>query len=357
MNSTAKTLVFLSPAFAAYEGDNWLPSQANLVRTINKLYPSLKIVILSFHYPVTVQPYEWYGNRIIPFGNNKTGKWQTVLRWRKVWNCLRSLKQQENILGIFSFFCSESAFAGHYFAQRNGLKHFIWVLGQDAKPGNKQVRRIKPAANELVCISDFLQNEFHRNYGIQPKHVIPIGIVPEYFSSVKPDRDIDLLGVGSLIPLKQYELLIDAVQIMVQQRPTLRAVIVGGGPEFGALQQKIEALQLEKNIRLVGEKSYGATLEWMQRSKLLLHPSAYEGLGMVNLEAIYTGAHAISFCQPFDHEIPHWHIVKDTAQMADKALHLLQNADTDYHSQQPFLMDDCARKIISLMAEDVNGEL
>lgn len=350
MNSPSKTLVLLSPAFAAYEGDNWLPAQANLVRTLNKLYPSLKIVIISFHYPARTQPYEWYGNRIIPFGNNKTGKWQTILRWRKVWNYLRSLKQQERLLGIFSFFCSESAFVGHYFAQRNGLKHLIWVLGQDAKPGNKQVRRIKPAADELVCISDFLQKEFYKNYGIQPAQVIPIGIVPEYFSSEEQDRTIDLLGVGSLIPLKRYDLFIDVVKIVVEQLPDLRAAIVGGGPEFDALQQKIVRLQLEKNIQLTGEKSYPETLEWMRRSKLLLHPSAYEGLGMVNLEAIYTGAHAISFCQPFDQEIPHWHIVKDVPEMATKALQLLQNVDTDYSSQQPFLMDDTARQLMALMA-------
>ena len=41
-------------------------------------------------------------------------------------------------------------------------------------------------------------------------HVIPIGIGPSEFMNRKISvRDIDILGVGSLIPLKQYNVFIE----------------------------------------------------------------------------------------------------------------------------------------------------
>jgi hypothetical protein len=86
----------------------------------------------------------------------------------------------------------------------------------------------------------------------------------------------------------------------------------------------------------------------MQRSKILLHPSSYEGLGMVCLEALYTGAHVISFCQPFKQPIPHWHIVKDEAEMTEKALQLLAQDDLDHFPVLPFEVNKVATQIISL---------
>ena len=55
----------------------------------------------------------------------------------------------------------------------------------------------------------------------------------------------------------------------------------------------------------------------MQRTKIFLHTSSYEGFSGACLEALYAGAHVISFCEPMKQKIDHWHIVKDEKEMLD----------------------------------------
>ncbi|RYZ49080.1 MAG: hypothetical protein EOP49_17160, partial [Sphingobacteriales bacterium] len=127
MNKQTHTLVILTPAFAEAEGDSWLPAQESFVRTVNRLFPELKVVILSFHFPERRDTYNWYGNEVIALGGGLKGKWNSLKLWRRAWKALQHLRRKQNLLGIFSFFCSESAFIGHHFAKRNGVQHYIWI--------------------------------------------------------------------------------------------------------------------------------------------------------------------------------------------------------------------------------------
>ena len=240
MSEPGRTLVILTPAFAAHEQDNWLPSQAVFVRHLNKMFPSLNIIILAFHFPIVKEKrYSWFGNKVIAFNGGMRGKLHTLLRWIRVWRTLKQIKKKNAILGIFSFFCSESAFIGHYFAKRHKLKHYIWLLGQDAQKENKQVKRIRPDADELVAISDFLVNEFEKNHGIRPAHLILIGINPENFPPDHPKRDIDIIGVGSLSPIKQYDIFVAVVKEISRIIPGINARICGDGTEYNKLQKLI----------------------------------------------------------------------------------------------------------------------
>jgi len=348
MDKGKKTLILLSPVFNVYEKENWLPWQTVFVRAINELYPSLNIVILSFHFPVATQKkHDWNGNDVYLFGETKKGKLHTARLWWRVWWQLKQLKKEHDVIGVFSFFCSECAFIGHHFAKRNNLLHKIWILGQDAKKENKQVRRIRPEADELVCVSDFLQREFYKNHGVQPALVVPIGVDPTFFTNNITSRDIDLLGAGSLIPLKQYDVFADVVKLINDKLSVVKAVICGDGVERQRLSAKIEALQLSANITLEGYKSHEEVLRLMQQSKILLHTSSYEGLGMVMLEALYAGAHVVSFIKPLDAVIDHWHIVQTKEEMAEKVLELLTN-ETDYTPVLAYNVCDAARQIVEL---------
>lgn len=349
MHNKAKALVILSPAFAASETDSAMPSQEILVRTFNRLYPSLKIVVLTFHYPVRQEnTYTWHGNKIITSGNDRKGKLHSLLRWQKVWQQLVRLHKEYQLIGIFSFFCSECAFIGHYFAGRYDLIHKIWILGQDARATNPQVRRIKPKPEELVVISDFLQREFERNHNIRPAYVIPIGLDATLFPPAPGNRDIDLLAAGSLIPLKQYDQFVAVTIQATAQYPGLKSVLLGNGPEEASLRQQIAAGNIEQHINMPGKQTHAGTLSYMQRSKVFLHTSAYEGLGMVCLEALYAGAQVISFCKPLDAPIDHWHIVSNKEEMAAKAIELLRNGIPGQPGTLPHAMEDTAIRLMQL---------
>ncbi|MEO7306413.1 MAG: glycosyltransferase family 4 protein, partial [Ferruginibacter sp.] len=226
--------------------------------------------------------------------------------------------------------------------------HYCWILGQDAKKGNKDVKRTKLQGSEVIALSDFIQNEFEKNHGTRPQYVIPPGIDARQFAHPIKEKDIDIIAVGSLIPLKQYEIFIDVIAEIKKQSPGISAMLIGDGPEKNKLQTLIAARGLDPNIILAGELPHPDVLQYMQRGKIFLHPSAYEGFGVVCIEALYAGCQVISFCRPMAPDIQHWHIVPEQGAMAQKTIEILQNPDSVYTSLNPFPMNNTAKKIMAL---------
>jgi len=345
----AETLLILTPGFPENEEDtSCLPSQQLLVRAMNRIQPELRIVIISFEYPFSKSDYNWYGNRVIALNGWKKGRFNKLITLLIAWRRLRKLKKENNIVGMLSFWCTQCALIGHYFGKMNGLAHYTWILGQDAKKENKFVRLIAPKENELIAISYFLTIQFYKNYNLRPARIIPNGVDTTLFGPVNQLRDIDVLGVGSLIPLKQYDVFIGIVKDLLPANPQLRAVIAGKGPELTRLESLIREHRLEDHIQLLGEKSHGEVLELMQRARVLLHPSSYEGFSTVCLEALYAGAEVISFCNPKEHWIKHWHIVNDKEGMLERIHELLSEIRAPYESVMVHSLDDSARQFIAL---------
>ncbi|CAN5390595.1 hypothetical protein BH10BAC2_BH10BAC2_47790 [soil metagenome] len=348
MTKQQPVLIILIPGFAASEADTTcLPAQQLLVKAFNQLYPELKIIITAFQYPFTNDEYEWYGNRVIPFNGTNKKKLYRLRVWIKVWLKLRRLNKENNIIGVFSCWCGECALVGQYFSKMHRLKHFIWICGQDAKTTNKLVKLIRPEANSLVAISDFLVEAFFHNHQIKPAHTIPIGIDPKVYSIDNlTEKDIDIIGVGSLIALKQYAIFIEIIRELKQYLPDIKVILCGGGPEKEALQNMIVNGGLQHNLLLTGEVQHDEVLALMRRSKVLLHPSAYEGFGAVCMEALFAGAHVISFVKPLHKEIKHWHIVDDKQAMQQKTLEILSNTNNDF---SPVLVNDVNASATALM--------
>jgi glycosyltransferase involved in cell wall biosynthesis len=349
MKETQKTIIILSPGFAENEADSTcLPSQQQLVTALSEEFPSIKLIILAFQYPFSNQPYQWNGTTVIPFSGKNKGRLYRLLLWVRVWRQLNVLKKQYTITGLFSFWYGECTLIGKLFGKRNGIKHFTWLLGQDARKGNKYAKLLRPHAGELVALSDFLVEEFEKNYRVRPAHVIPIGIDPRLYPPIPIERDIDIMGAGSLIPLKRYDLLIEVVKALKKTLPHIQAVICGKGEEKNKLASMINEAELQGSITLIGEKSHAEVLQLMQRTKLFLHPSAYEGFGVVCLEALYAGAQVISFCDPKKQPIPHWHIAKDLDEMINLSGQLLHAASIDHDPILAYTMIDTARSVMHL---------
>ncbi len=349
MNKATKMLIVLTPGFAKDESDSTcLPFLQNFIRELNEQFPLLKIVILAFDYPFTAASYIWNGNEVVPFNGWRKRNIRKVFKWISVWFKLNRLRRQNDIAGILSLWCNECAYLGDRFAKRHRLFHYCWIQGQDAKKGNKYVRRIKPSPTELIALSDFTRREFQQNHGITPRYVIPVGIRPAELPDEHPAKDIDILGVGSLIPLKQYDLFVEMISGIKQYFPGVRAVLCGKGPEENKLKILIEKLDLQENISVVGELAHVEVLGMMNQSRIFLHTSNYEGLGVVCLEALYAGCHVISLVRPMDPEIEHWHVVQSKEEMLIKLNSLLSNPGTEYNSVLTFTIGDSVRKILKL---------
>ena len=349
MPPDTKTLVILTPGFAADEADTaCLPWVQNLVRELKQNFPGVHIIVFAFHYPFKKEDYEWNGVQITSFnGGNKSG-FHRLLLWSAVWRRLSSINKKYHIIGLFSLWIGECALIGKYFGKRHHILHRTWVVGQDAKKDNRWVKRINLRSNEMAALSDFIARELQKNYGIRPQFTIPGGVDPNEYQQSLAERDIDVMGTGSLIALKQFNVFIDVIAAARKTHPSIRSIIVGKGPELQLLQSQIRSLELQANLELTGEVSYREVLRHMQRTKVFVHTSSYEGLGMVCTEALYAGAHVISFVKPFEKDIPHWHIVGNKEEMLKKLLELLNNHALDHSPVMHFAAKDTAMAVMNL---------
>ena len=347
-----ETFVILIPGFAENEADSTcLPSQQLFVKLLKERFPALNVVVIAFQYPFISGEYNLHHCSVISLGGQGRSKFFRLLLWRKAWARLKKLKSANNIIGLMSFWCGECALIGHRFAEKYNIKHHCWIQGQDAKKENKYVARIKPTANELIALSDFIQKEFEKNYGIRPKLVITPGIDPRQFSEEVITKDIDVIGAGSLIPLKQYDVFVEIINGIRQQLPNINVMLCGKGPEENKLKELIATYSLQNNINITGELAHPQLLAQMRRAKIFLHTSNYEGFGVVCIEALYAGAHVISFCEPMNEVTPHWHIVKSMEEMIQKTIDILTNPSVEYEPALPYTMKNSIEKIMLLFGK------
>ncbi len=344
-----KTLIILIPGFPANEADSTcLPFPQTFVKHLKLLNPCLNIKVLAFQYPFFESVYEWHGVEVHAFnGRNKRG-FRRLFLWTTIWRRLKKILQEEQTLGILSFWMGETALIGKYGAKKYSVRSFTWLMGQDARENNRYVSITRPKAESLIALSDFLADEYCKNYRIKPANTIPPGIDVASFPAKSKERKIDILGVGSLIPLKQFDQIIRLVAEIVDSHPGVRAVICGEGPERVKLQQLIHDFHLNNQIELRGEMDHDSILDIMGESRILVHPSLYEGFGIVFLEALYAGTQVISYCQPMHIHFNHHYTVKTQEEMKRKLLELLDNRMLNQDSVLIYPIEETCKKILSL---------
>jgi glycosyltransferase involved in cell wall biosynthesis len=348
MKKCNKTFIIFSPAFPANETDNWLPSLQTFVKALNRNFPELNVIVFAFQYPYITKAYLWNNNLIVPFNGMYKKRTARLLMWMNIFNEVRKIKQQFDIVGIFSQWCGECTFVAKYVSKILKLKYFCWILGQDARKTNTYVKRINPKASSLIAISDFLVDEFYRSHGIKPQYVVPIGIDTGLFGSAPPIKDIDIIGVGSLSFIKQYDIFVEITAAIKESLPDIKAMLCGDGEAREQIETMRNEFSLNANLLLTTMLQHREVLEAMKRAKILLHPSNYEGFSSACLEALYAGAHVISFTKPMKHEIKNWHIVKTKEEMQMKALELLQDRNTTYQSVLVYTTDDAVKMVLEL---------
>ena len=351
MSHRTKTLVILTPGFAKDESDTTcLPMHQSFIRSLNKLVPHLNIIILAFQYPYIRKTYKWYGNTIISFNGRNRGGITKLFLFQK-WNAaIKKIHLDIKIDGLLSFWYAECALAGKRFADKCHVKHYCWMLGQDAKKGNKYVSLAKLKPDELIALSDSQQNEFEKNYGIRSLHVITPGVEAKEISFNDIKKDIDIIATGSLIPLKQYDIFIQVIAEIKRRIPLIKTVLIGDGPEKSRLQSLIESADLQSNIFLTGELPHPDVLQWMQRGKVFLHPSSYEGFSIACLEALWSGADVLSFVRPMNKEIENWYVLKNKEEMIQKAIEILISPKAEYKSIIPYTFEQTVEKFSKLFS-------
>ena len=352
MKANKDTLIILSPGFSAEEADSTcLTAQQSLLLALNKLMPNLQIIIIAFPHSFTNKIHSWHANQVISCNGKRRGIIFSLFKWLKIWQTLSQLRKENRITGFLSFGLGEWALMGSYFSRLHHYKHFTWLSAEDTLKKNNYVKCIPLSANSLIGMTDLICHNFFVTHGIKPSHVITQAIDPEIYPKMPTQKDIDILGVGSFVPLNQYTIFIEIIAQLHKQIPNLSVMLCGEGPEKENLEKLINQSGLKDIVTLTGERTCHETLQFMQRSKILLHTADHESMGNVCVEALYAGAHVISFYTPMNAWIRHWHIVATKKEMLQEILHLLALDKLDHTPVLPYAIKDSARSIVQLFTD------
>jgi len=129
---------------------------------------------------------------------------------------------------------------------------------------------------------------------------IPNGIDYSHIDSIPPSAFIsDVIFAGRLIREKNVNILINALNILCNQIPSIHVVVVGDGHEKDSLRQLVHDHRLNKYITFTGFlNNPDEVIALMKSSKVFVSPSTREGFGIASLEAMACGIPVVTVDHP-----------------------------------------------------------
>lgn len=139
-------------------------------------------------------------------------------------------------------------------------------------------------AEKIVVPSIFLRNVLSQFYSVPTGkiEIINNAFDPHSFEKNEPERAYNLMCAGRLVPHKNIHLIVEAIS-KLPEHYTLD--IFGDGPAKNEVLEKINSLNLNSRVRLMGNVSKNKLFDEMRKHDLFILYSSYEGLPHVILEA------------------------------------------------------------------------
>ena len=153
-------------------------------------------------------------------------------------------------------------------------------------------RLLARRARRIVTITESLARFNEECVGIPRAKLV----VVHYGLDAPPDRWADnptltlpegariLLALGRLVPQKGLDIAVRALPAVRRTHPDAVLVVAGEGPERDALASLATELGVGDEVFLIGRA--GDVTALLERADLLVHPSRWEGFGLVLLEAM-----------------------------------------------------------------------
>jgi PEP-CTERM/exosortase A-associated glycosyltransferase len=139
-------------------------------------------------------------------------------------------------------------------------------------------------ADAVTCICEGLRSDLvARRVDPQKITVIPNAVEPAQFPFC-PAPDValreqlglfagEVLGfIGSFYGYEGLDLLVASLPAMLQKRPALKLLLVGGGPEEVRLRAQVAALGLEKSVIFTGRVSHAEVNRYYSIIDVLVYP-------------------------------------------------------------------------------------
>ena len=160
-------------------------------------------------------------------------------------------------------------------------------------------------AQEVISVCSALKQEMvDLGCPAQKITVVPNGVDADRFKAMDRHESRRILGlprssrvvlsVGSLIPRKGFDLLINAFHRLVERYPDAVLYILGEGPQKAFLKDLIKENELESRVSLVGEVPNNALARWYSAADVFCLASSREGWANVIMEALACGCPVVA---------------------------------------------------------------
>lgn len=233
-------------------------------------------------------------------------------------------------------------------------------------------------ASLVACDSEATRAELEQHDLVRPERmmVVPIGVHPS--CTATPDAEADataasltgditgpmLLHVGSTIPRKRIDTLLEVLAGVVARQPEVHLLRVGG-PFTPAQDARVDALGLRSRIRVLPFLERPVLAALYRRAALVLLPSEREGFGLPLVEALACGTPIVASDLPVLREVggaaATFCPVGGVAEWTSRVVDLLREAEQDPASRATrrnagiaraasFSWERCARQMEAIYA-------
>jgi len=209
---------------------------------------------------------------------------------------------------VFAPWAYPDGWAGVKLGRQAGLPVVIKVHGCDLlwglerHPGRKKrtIEALRSADGIVAVSQDLASRVVSSGVDTDRVHVIYDGIDTALFHPGPMCEARTRLGlginepivlyIGNLVPVKSVSTLIVACALLDQRGLSFRCVLIGEGPLRTQLQRQVSRAGLNDRVQLLGARPHDQLADWYRACNLFVLPSLSEGVPIVLLEAIATGA-------------------------------------------------------------------
>lgn len=154
------------------------------------------------------------------------------------------------------------------------------------------LKTIVEEASEFICVGHPLRESVKELTGTKRElPVIPNMVSPLFYPANKQKKDdiFRFFTVGRLVPVKRFNIVIDAFAKAFKNNEDVQLIIAGGGELADTLKKQIQNLGIEKQVTMTGAAEREKVAELMRQADCFVSASVLETFGVPFIEAWSSG--------------------------------------------------------------------
>ena len=294
-------IALIVPGFSAGESDWCIPALLDFVRVVAARD---EMHVFALRYPHRVDRYAVYGATVHSLNGVGAGGLGSPALWARAVRAVAAEHRRGRFDVLHAFWAYEPGPVAAWAGRRLGVPVVTSLAGGELarmprlgyglqlSPHRRLLIRLALRSAQATTAGSVYLQHMAQSMGRQTVRA-PLGVDTAMFSAStetrlpKENGFLDILHVGSLMPVKGHEELIEAFGIASREAPGLRLRLAGADTSHlrPALEGQIAGLGLAGRVEFLGEVPHEALPGLYRSSDCLIQSSWHEAQGMAVLEA------------------------------------------------------------------------